>query len=56
MHVVRSHLVDTLARTTRCIAGERKGSLGQKLVRLGVPDVHVNPIDDPKELIHVGGH
>ena len=29
------------------------GLLGQELVRLRVPDVHVNPIDDPKELVHV---
>ena len=30
--------------------------LGQELVRLGIPDVHVNAIDDPKELVHVGGN
>ena len=30
--------------------------LGQKLVRLGIPDVHVNAIDDPKELVHVGSN
>lgn len=30
--------------------------LGQELVRLGVPDVHVNPIYDPKELVHVGSY
>ena len=30
------------------------GSPGQKLVGLGIPDVHVDAIDDPKEFVHVG--
>ena len=37
-------------------AQHRAFLLGQELVRLGIPDVHVNPVDDPKEFVHVGSH
>ena len=30
--------------------------LGQELVRLGIPDVHVDPVDDPEEFVHVGSY
>lgn len=30
--------------------------LGQELIRLGIPDVHVNAVYNPKELVHVGSY